>query len=48
MCSYSVVGGNANNLMNLITQDASSTIVDTHAVETTVPPSTEATEVPEN
>ncbi len=28
MCSYSVVGGNADNLMNLITQDAGSTIVD--------------------
>lgn len=30
MCSYSVVGGNANNLMNLITQNAGTRIVDTH------------------
>lgn len=28
MCSYSVVGGNADNLMNLITQDADSEIID--------------------
>ncbi|MBE6932968.1 MAG: hypothetical protein E7464_06295 [Ruminococcaceae bacterium] len=28
MCSYSVVGGNADNLMNLITQDAGSEIID--------------------
>lgn len=28
MCSYSVVGGNADNLMNLVTQDADSTITD--------------------
>lgn len=28
MCSYSVVGGNADNLMNLVTQDPDSTIVD--------------------
>ena len=27
-CSYSVVGGNADNLMNLITQDPDSEIVD--------------------
>lgn len=28
MCSYSVVGGNADNLMNLVVQDAESTITD--------------------
>ena len=30
MCTYSVVGGNADNLQNLKTQDAGSEIVDTH------------------
>lgn len=34
MCSYSVVGVNADNLMDLITQDAGSTIVDAHPAET--------------